>query len=251
MGEMAKGGTEVTYEIVSVLCGGPGFTAPGENLNYRQLDNRCNDYTPCALYQKALETSKSDIIIYAHDDVVITDPGWLDRVLYLFSPPTGVSHNSRQNVVAVGLGGATGLGNANLYRKPYDICNLARHDYASNQVDAETHGERYGGSRRVAVLDAFLMVVRRDFLMHIGGWPERHLTHHCLDLWLACEAARHDKEIWMVGAACHHLGGRTSTLPAYKDARWLAGGSLELDHQLPHAWLYTKYRDVLPIEVPA
>ena len=51
----------------------------------------------------------------------------------------------------------------------------------------------------------------------------------------------------MVGVDCTHHGGGSSTKPLYRDAKWLQGGSMETDHQLPHKWLYDNYRDVLPI----
>jgi hypothetical protein len=53
----------------------------------------------------------------------------------------------------------------------------------------------------------------------------------------------------MVGASCTHHGGGTSTKPEYAKAKWLAGGTMEEDHQAPHRWLYEEYRDVLPISV--
>ena len=124
---------------------------------------------------------------------------------------------------------------------------MARSGYMSNQDDWEIHGKRETGTKRVAVLDAFLMAVRRDFLLSVGGWPVKHLTHHCLDLWLACEAARAGKEIYMVGISALHSGGGTSTNAIYATAEWKQGGSLETDHQLPHRWLAETYRDVLPI----
>ena len=68
-------------------------------------------------------------------------------------------------------------------------------------------------------------------------------------MWLACEAARDRKEIWTVPVTCIHHGGASSTKGAYAKAKWLQGGTLETDHALPHAWIFDKYRDVLPIEV--
>ena len=141
------------------------------------------------------------------------------------------------------------LGHRDLYKKPYQLQQLARQRYYSNQTDWQVHGLQETGARRVAVVDAFLMAVRRDFLVQLGGWPAEHLTHHCLDLWLACEAARNDKEVWMVGAECTHSGGGTSVSPSYAQAKWLQGGSMEEDHRLPHRWLYDHYMDVLPIVV--
>lgn len=228
-------------EIVTVLCGGDGPKYSSDSAPPpTAFDNRSNLLTPCQAYQHALNTcSEADVLIYLHDDITIHDVGWLAKVMTKFCKP----------VVAVGLGGATSLGRPHLYKEPYQIMNMARGGYASNQTDAEVHGERFTGVRQVAVLDAFFMAVRTDFLRNIGGWPVDHLSHHCLDLWLACEARRHKKEIWMVGASCTHHGGGSSTKPVYRDAKWLQGGSMEEDHQRPHRWLYEEYRDVLPFSV--
>lgn len=228
-------------ELVTVACGGPGFTQPEDPGAPRlgTLSNRNNTITPCQAYQYLLEESDADILMYAHDDVSILEPEWYERVLEIFV--------NRPDCVTVGLGGALSLGHPDLYKRPYRLPDMARGGYRSNQTDWQTHGEQETGSSRVAVVDAFFMALRRDFLLKIGGWPTAHLTHHCLDLWLACEAARHRKETWMVGVGCTHHGGGTSVKDIYREAKWLQGGSLERDHQAPHEFLYSSYRDVLPI----
>lgn len=233
----------ISYEIACVTCDGPGVDLPG-SPPVRMYDNAANTFTPCQAYQQILNGCKDDVLIYVHDDVTVHDKAWPARILNCFS-----SGFPSRTVVAVGLGGALSLGRPNLYKESYNIWNMARGGYASNQTDAEVHGERFTGVRQVAVLDAFFMAVRTDFLRSIGGWPVSHLSHHCLDLWLACEARRHKKEIWMVGASCTHHGGGTSTSPKYKDAKWLQGNSLEEEHVRPHKWLYEEYRDVLPFTV--
>jgi hypothetical protein len=231
----------VTHQICTVLCGGAGPILPeGPLAPVSVIRNSNNSVSPCEAYQLLLNWHKSDIIVYLHDDLTIHDPGWLPNLLTPFVEP---------NVVAVGFGGATALGNWDLHRKPWKLQNMARRGYRSNQMDAETHGERFTGFCRVAVLDAFCMAVRRDWLLSQGGWPVEHLTHHCLDLWLACEAALDDKEIWMTGVSCSHSGGGSSTKPAYREAKWLQGGTLESDHILPHKWLWSQYQSILPIEV--
>jgi GT2 family glycosyltransferase len=237
---------KMTYDICSIICDNsvkPTWPGMHEDMTVHRILwawNRDNFKSPCHLYQEALDKSDKDILIYMHSDLDIIDPNWLKRVMDCFID---------SGTAAVGLGGATSLGNLDLYRKPYNIWNLARGGYASNQVDAETHGERFTGVKKVAVLDAFFMAVRVDFLRSLGGWPVVCLTHHCLDLWLSCEVARAGKAIWMVGAGCHHHGGRASTSPLYKKAKWLQGGTLESDHGIPHKWIYENYRDVLPIGV--
>ncbi len=259
--------------IISVKCGGDGPVLPmgyfmnvslsgesGKTATFAEppgygatavtwIDNHDNRMTPCEAYQAGLELKndekfyhQGDVLIYVHDDVTIHDSDWLARVLEPFARP---------NCVTVGLGGALSLGHPDLYKRAYRLQDMARGGYRSNQTDWQTHGERETGSCRVAVVDAFFMAVRRDFLLKIGGWPVRHLTHHCLDLWLACEAARHRKETWMVGVGCTHHGGGSSTKTAYREAKWLQGGSLEQDHQQPHRWLYDSYRDCLPFQVKA
>lgn len=241
MGEGVKGATEVIpASVVCVVCGGPGLVQGPQCAPTQYICNYDNLDSPAYCYQTGVYSSFSEITIFIHDDVTLHDPEWLQRVLSAFQ-------NSK--VAAVGLGGATSLGSKDLYRKPYDIRNMARGGYASHQTDAETHGERFSGVRQVAVLDAFFMAVRTDWLRSRGGWPTEHLTHHCLDLWLACEAARCGKEIWMTGVSCTHHGGGSSTKPSYGQARWLQGGTLESDHQIPHKWLWNEYRDVLPIQV--
>ncbi len=233
----------MTCEIVSVICGGPGpkFPEP-EPLGYRVVDNRSNMLTPCQAYQIAFEQyGQTKILIYCHDDIEIFDPDWLPKVLAVFS--------SHPDCVAVGLGGATSLGRESLYKHPYRISDMSRGDYASAQRDWSVHGTYFDGVRRVAVLDAFFLAVRTDFLREVGGWPVDHLSHHGIDLWLACEAARHRKETWAVGIDCMHYGGGTSTKPVYRDAKWLQGGGLVSDHEAPHRWLWQEYRDVLPIRI--
>lgn len=260
----------LSVEIASVICGGTGpklafnflplqedsFIVSKEpkltyidpsigdgigDIHCRWYDNRENLVTPCAAYQALLDATTADILVYVHDDVEIYDPNWLTRVMGVFE--------NNPNCVAVGLGGATSLGRPNLYRQRYRIENMARGGYASNQRDAETHGERFTGDRRVAVLDAFFQVVRVEWLRSIGGWPVEHLTHHGGDLWLGCMAARTERVIMMCGIDCLHSGGKTSTNPIYLELCNRLGRTLAQDHQIPHAWLYENCRDVLPFTV--
>ncbi len=204
------------------------------------IDNTANLISPCQAYQNALDKTTADVIIYLHDDVTVYDPGWLERLTRPFGDP---------QIVATGFGGATSLGRPDLYRKPYSIWNLARGGYASNATDAEVHGERFTGDRRVAVLEQFCMAVRVSWLRQRGGWPVEHCSHHMLDAFIACEAARDDKEVWQCSVECHHAGGTSSTLPKYREAKWLIGGSMEADHQAPHQWIFDCYADCLPITV--
>ena len=231
------------YDITTVICGDSKPTWPEMTKDHARtcfIYNSENLKSPCQRYQDFLMESEAEVIVYMHSDLDIHDADWSDRLLALFENP---------NCVVAGFGGATSLGHPDLYKKPYRIDNMARGGYCSNQTDAEVHGARFTGEKRVAVLDAFLMAVRREWLVKIGGWPVDHITFHGGDLWLGCMAARMNKEIHMVGVSCTHRGGGVSTKGEYRDAKWLQGGSRDSDHALPHQWLYNEFRDVLPIQV--
>lgn len=239
----------MTSRVITVQCGGPGLKIPNKRqliksgVEFTVFDNKHNNYTPRQAYHLTSLTDE-DVLIYTHDDVTIHDPHWHDSIMSCFQDQI----ENYTDTVAVGFGGAPRLGHPDLYKRPYRIADMARSGYVSNQTDAETHGQRSTGAHRVAVLDAFVMAMRRSFLVSVGGWPSQ-LTHHVLDLWLGCMAARHGKSIWMTGVNCTHHGGGTSIKPVYADATWLQGGTIDSDHQAPHLWLYESFRDVLPIDV--
>lgn len=241
-----------TIQVASVICGGPGpglsgLSSPSSPGEVFRIDNTLNQLTPCRAYQEALNFTTAEILCMVHDDLDVHDEDWLDRISQVFA--------ENPLCVGVGLGGAVGLGTDDLYRKPFNIWNLARQGYCSNQTDWETHGTRETGIKRVVVLEQFCMAVRVGWLRRARfaqleyGWPVSRLTHHGMDMWLACEAVRDGKQLFMVGAACHHHGGKSSTGAVYKNASWLSGGSLEQDHRVPHRWLWEEYRDVLPLRI--
>jgi hypothetical protein len=246
--EVAAGGTGMTHEIVSVICGGDGPILPG-NPKVRKIMNRKNRVSPCQAYQRALETTQAEILILVHADLEVHDPGWLERLLSPFTNQALINGTWRDLVVGVGLGGAIGLANRDLYRKPFMVQNLARQGYRSNQTDWEVHGSRESGVARVAVLEQFALAVRTDWVRARGGFPVAKIQHHGIDMWLGCEAARDSKELWMVGASCTHYGGGTSTKGEYQHAKWLPPGGPDQEHLNAHRWIWDEYRDVLPLEI--
>jgi GT2 family glycosyltransferase len=193
-------------------------------------------------YENGYTRSQDSLIAYVHDDVDIFDLDWCDRVVAEFDDPT---------VGLVGFGGALRHGTPDLYKRPYKLTNLARFGYHSNQTDAEDHGKRFTGAMDVAVLDGFVLVVRREVLDKAGGWPvDSPIKFHCYDYWLCCMARRYGYRIRMVGVRCHHHGGGTSTRPEYEE--WLRrefGKTDQQVHEEAHRYVWEEFRDVLPWEV--
>jgi hypothetical protein len=211
----------------------------------------------------------AEIIACLHDDVAIYEYGWDQAVLDHFArhPKCGL----------LGFGGGTGLGAANIYQTPYDPMQLARQDFVSNMKDAEVHGRRVQVPMRVACLDGFSQVGRREFwqgkrqdkaarrldafetplFQQMQSWG---VVHHFYDGMLGCFAARLGWDVWMLPIACHHLGGQTAVgdkgyqdwanaHPIVRDRRGhMAGGDLGFWLKA-HEIGYDQFRDVLPIRV--
>lgn len=190
-----------------------------------------------AALQRGYEECQDPVLAYLHDDVTIHDGDWAERVLAEFQDPT---------IGVVGFGGALIHGHPDLYRKPYELTQLARFGYLSNMDDAEAHGQRLTGTCDVAVLDGFALIMRRALLAAVGGWPVNQMVFHCYDYWLCCTAHRLGYRVRLVGVRCHHAGGMTSTKPAYQD--WLASRGLTdaQTHEESHRYIYDGFQDVLP-----
>lgn len=206
----------------------------------------------------ALETD-AEIIACLHDDLELRDPLWAQKVLRHFDrqPACGLA----------GFGGAIGLGSDDLYQTPYDPMQLARRGFRSNMTNAEAHGVRSLLSERVACLDGFSQVGRREFWLgyHTPDAAQFHPTaerpftylealgmvHHFYDSALGCLAARYGWETWYLPIACTHYGGRTAVGDAGYQA-WAKtqqpGGDQDF-WTAAHRIGYDAFRDVLPVRV--
>lgn len=205
-------------------------------------DNSTENVGVVGAYQWIYKSSTEPIIAYLHDDVELMERGWDRRVAQAFDDP---------KVGVVGFGGALTHGSPDLYRKPYELTQLARGLYLSNMKDAEIHGKRFTEECEVAVLDGFALVVRRELLDKCGGWdPDNWPPHHIYDYRICAEAHRHRYKVLLVGVACHHRGGETAVSDGYQqwasNTRW--GSDVEM-HKQGHRKFYDEYRSVMPWRV--
>lgn len=216
--------------------------------------------------QQALKDG-AEIIACLHDDLEIEQPGWDQEVTRLFHtyPRAGL----------LGFGGAAGLGESTIYQTPYNPMQLARQDFISNMRHAEAHGRRVAEARRVACLDGFSQVGRREFWQaHDANpaRPEAHaacnlfelmrrwgLVHHAYDAALGCFAKRLGWEVWMLPVRVHHHGGLTAVadprylnwaLEYFHAPDWTGTKEVQGDAALwteAHRITYEQFRDCLPI----
>lgn len=204
----------------------------------------------------------AEIIACLHDDLLIEEAGWDETVRRLFKacPRAGLC----------GFGGGRGLGDPDLYQKPYNPMQLARREFISNMRDAEAHGRRSTDAMPVACLDGFSQVGLRSYWMGLRAQTDVRLepapdfyaglnlfhrmaslgvTHHMYDGMLGCYARRLGYQTWFVPVRCHHFGGRTAVGDgAYH--QWAVQQDPEGDAgfwKAAHRICYEEFRDVLPI----
>lgn len=191
--------------------------------------------------------SGDPIIACLHDDLRIDDPTWQAQVEAYFAdhPRCGL----------LGFGGALGLGRPDIYRHPYDPYDLVRRDFRSNLDDAEVHGIRSLVPHRVACLDGFSQIFRREFA---ETRPYQYLYdhgifHHFYDGALGCLAHRYAWEVHYLPIPCHHYGGRT----AVGDQGYQEWALAQIPEGDQGFWLqahkvgYQLFVDVLPIQIYA
>lgn len=202
------------------------------------------------LWRTAFESGHDgydDILCFIHDDCRILEAGWDGRVVSIFS--------TQPNADCIGLVGGTGIGADDIYRTPYQMIQLGRHNVHSAMVDAEKHGRRAHGPMKLATADGCALFVRRSFLDRLGGWstwwPE---PNHGYDNALACMLRRHGRDMWLLPLVFEHPSQLKLSGVYPPDPRSLASyarqfGTDQEVHAKAHQRLYDTFRDVLPFHV--
>lgn len=204
-----------------------------------RVDNTEVNHGVIQSYQGGFERSTAEVVAFFHDDLIIHEHAWDERVLKEFEDP---------KVGVVGFGGALIHGSKDLYKTPYKLQQVGRSQYLSNMEDAEEHGQRFTGSCEVAVLDGFSLIIRCDLLHRLGGWPiNRYPPHHCYDYWACCSAHSLGYTCRVLGITCHHQGGRTAVTDEYQEwAKKTPWGSDVNMHEAGHRMIYDDFIEVLP-----
>jgi hypothetical protein len=190
--------------------------------------------------------TEADLLMFMHDDVEVYEHGWDLLVTKFFegNPKMGLA----------GFGGAKGLGHPDIYKKRYELNQLARYNFYSNMKDAEVHGFRTRTVQQVSTLDGFCLILSRDAYKKMGGWQaaidDKMPQFHMYDAWVACRMKELGLETWLVPIECHHMGGGTSIGEEYKEfvvsKGWKDGQEL---FDFSHRVIYDRFRSVLPLRV--
>jgi GT2 family glycosyltransferase len=111
---------------------------------------------------QCIKESSGDVIAILHNDVYVLEYGWDDRIMQQFKtiPKLGLA----------GFLGAQGVG-----------WTGGRQNTFSNMLEAEIHGARERGQRRVAIFDGLSLIGRREMFEAVGGFDEGYTIHHFYD----------------------------------------------------------------------
>lgn len=210
-----------------------------DNANEDVYLNQPNIGVVGAYQELYKRNSDQTFIAFLHNDLSIYSDDWAARARSEFEDP---------EVGVIGFGGARFHGARHLYKVPYRLEDLARHEYYSNTEDWRTHGQHLTEPMDVAVLDGFALIVRRELLDKCNGWdPENWPPHHVYDYRICAEAHRHGYRCRAIPVRCLHHGGQTAVSAAYqewcKTTKW---GSDDYMHKEGHRLFYESYRDVMP-----
>jgi len=167
-----------------------------------------------------------------------------------------------------GFGGAWGLGDEGAGQGDYRPTWLVRRGFMSNMVDAEAHGTRVLEPRKIAVLDGFSQVMRRNFLRglnhdHQGGphvayggnlftlMKDWGVIHHAYDAALGGFARYLSWDTWLLPFACHHKGGQTAVGDGqYNEwARTKRSQGDQTFWEEAHKIVWERFGHLLPFEV--
>lgn len=152
--------------------------------------------------QKWPEKYNFEVVAYFHNDMMIREEGWDQRIIAAFDKDPKLALTGFLGSNEIDGAGGRGLGTSSSYMGfEYET------GWASK---AEIHGRRIVGIEAAAVLDHCSMIFRICMLKQLPAQEASGLApHHFYDRILSCEVLERDWHIAMVGIQCDHFGGGT------------------------------------------
>lgn len=176
----------------------------------------------------------TDYIFYTHNDVLIFEQGWDDKLIRVLS--------EQENVGVAGFYGAKGIGTPDIYHTPYVMQQMIRLENVSgcHRMDA-VHGYRppHGEVEDVAVMDGFSLIVKTELLNKIGGFDRQFPVHHMYDNDICLESLANGYRNIVISMDAQHLGGRTDVGENWAEPM---GKTKQQVHQEAHPIFYEKWK---------
>jgi GT2 family glycosyltransferase len=203
--------------------------------DHRMIRNEENLGTIKGLNQIWKE-SKGDVVATVHNDLIIYDKGWDNRVKDLFErhPKCGLA----------GFFGAEGMGG--------DGGRISCH---CNFLEAELHATRDSGEKRVLMFDGISLIWRKEMMDQVGGFDQGYIWHHRYDLDISLTSHYAGWENWFLGVAVHHMNGLTANRPDSQIAADKVMGTTNYTgdntaYTINNARFLEKWKGKIPLIIP-
>lgn len=185
-----------------------------------------------------------DFIVYLHNDVLIHEKGWDDKLVRILSQMNQPVHGDDKGIGVAGFYGAKGIGTGDIYRSGYAQQQMIRIENVSgcHRMDP-VHGYRslrYGQeTEEVAVMDGFSLIVNVKLLNELGGFDRSFPPHHMYDNDICLESLDKGYRNIVIAMDAEHLGGRTDV---GEDWASVFGKTKQEIHTEAHPIFYEKWK---------
>lgn len=227
--------TAAAWKSIELLLVDNGSEPPAAGWGIEGATILRNDVNVGVLHalDQAYRATTADVIVFAHNDLLMFEPGWDSKIAGVF--------RRRKRVGVAGLFGAKGLGTASLYVAPYALGQLQRRENVSGcwRMPSQ-HGHRRprGEVEPVAVVDGFCLIVRRALLDALGGFDRRLPPHHNYDNHTCLQSLELGYENVVIDLDAFHHGGVTDVSEPWNEP---FGKSKQEIHEEAHYPFFYEY----------
>lgn len=188
-----------------------------------------NDINPGVYmsYIQGMQQAKSNVVLWMHNDVLVHEYGWDQRILSEFNndPKLGIAGFFGGR--SVGANGGRGHPEGNLLGKEWGQ-NIA------------VHGHLLTGKHPAVVFDSLAMIINQD-IFHSINVPYV-APHHWFDRIMTLWFIDHGYHALTIGIGFDHYSGATSVLQSSRHSdfvqKWCESKGLAMDQN----WDYTLYK---------
>jgi len=185
---------------------------------------------PIRAINHGIKAAKYDYITIIHNDVVIMEDGWLDKII-------GVMKNDP----LIGIAGLAGR--KEIYKTGSVNEESLKHNLQNENLNPPMPEE----VSNVAVIDGLCFVMKKSLVDKVGGLDEKYGYMHCYDLDISLQSIEAGFRNVVVKVEAIHIGngGRTRVTKEYRELVKDDYGLLKKNCRI----FAEKWRNMLPLKV--
>jgi GT2 family glycosyltransferase len=185
---------------------------------------------PIKAINQGISASNADYVMAIHNDVIIMDPGWLDKML-----------SAMDKDPSIGMAGFAGR------KEIYNTGCVNEESLKHNLQNEDLNPPMKEDVARVAVLDGLCFIMSRALIDKIKGLDETYGYMHCYDLDISLASIDAGFKNVVVNVSALHIGngGMTRKLRDYKDLVKDDYGLLKRNCKI----LAKKWKRLLPLKI--